>query len=379
MGNSIKLFSVRGIAIRMHITFPLILVWTALQFGLFARGGWIGAVFGIMVTLLLFAIVVLHELGHSIAAQRYNIPVKQIVLLPIGGVAQVARIPEKPSEEFVIAIAGPMVNFILAIVLAVGALISGVDLGFDSLASILPQLGSLNLESLFRYVFASNLFLALFNLLPAFPMDGGRVLRALMATRMPYARATMVAVAIGQSIAWLLGLWGFLQGGLFLIVIAVFIYMGASQEGQIVQARSMLSGLRVEHAYSRKPKHLNVNESLRQAIELTLNTFQSDFPVCDGERLVGLLTHTRLVEALDKYGPDIPIRQVMLTNIEPVTTTDELIDVQRRLVDSKVDALPVEKDGRFMGLITSRDLNEIVRMISSRADLLPTLAAVTQE
>ena len=117
MGSSFRLFRVRGIDIRIHATFPLILVWSALQFGLLSEQGLSGAAFGVVATLLLFAIVVLHELGHSIAAQRYGVPVKQIVLLPIGGVAQLERIPEKPVEEFVIAIAGPMVNFGLAIVL----------------------------------------------------------------------------------------------------------------------------------------------------------------------------------------------------------------------------------------------------------------------
>jgi Zn-dependent protease len=226
--SSFGLFSVRGINIRVHITFPLILVWAAIQFGALTRQGVSGAVFGIIVTLLLFAIVVLHELGHSIAAQNYGVPVKQIVLLPIGGVAQLARIPEEPVQEFVIAIAGPLVNFGLAILMFIAGLVVGIDGVLSNPFSIARLMGEISPNAIFAYVFASNLFLGIFNLIPAFPMDGGRVLRALLATRLNYASATRIAVVIGQSLAWLFGLWGFLNGGFFLILIAVFIYMGAS-------------------------------------------------------------------------------------------------------------------------------------------------------
>lgn len=380
MGNSFKLFRVRGIDIRMHVTFPLILIWSAIQFGLLSQGGATGAVFGVISTLLLFAIVVLHELGHSVAAQYYGVTVKQIVLLPIGGVAQLARIPEKPIEEFVIAIAGPMVNFVLAILLAIVGLGFGFDLGISSLGSILSQLGSFSFIALFGYLFSSNLFLGLFNLLPAFPMDGGRVLRAILASRMSYGRATALAVTIGQALAWLLGLWGFLQGGLFLIVIAVFIYLGAGQEGQIVQIRSVLGGLKVEQAYSREPKPLLSDSTLRQAVELTLRTFQADFPICDGETLVGILTHAQLVKALQEFGPDVPIRDVMVKEFESITPDDSLVDAQRQLVERRLDALPVvDGSGRFLGLITARDISEVYRLVSTRADLLPVAVPVLQE
>jgi stage IV sporulation protein FB len=292
-------------------------------------------------------------------------------LLPIGGVAQLAKIPEKPVEEFVIAIAGPLVNFLLAIVLALVGLSLGYGRDMASLSSLVPGMLSLSPASLFTYVFTSNLFLALFNLLPAFPMDGGRVLRALLATRMPYARATALAVGIGQLLAWGLGLWGFLQGGFFLIVLAFFIYLGAGQEGQMVQLRSVLRGLTVGQAYSRGSEVLHTQATLRDAITLTLKTFQSDFPVCDGDQLVGLITHAGLIEALDKYGPDVPLQGVMLTDFEPVAPGDDLIAVQMRLAERKLDALPVVEAGRFLGLITNRDISEIYRLASSRADLLP--------
>ena len=370
MGNSIRLFSIRGIDIKMHITFPLILVWAAIQFGLMTNQGLRGSIFGIIVTLLLFTIVVLHELGHSAAARYYGVPEKQIILLPIGGVAQLARIPERPLQEFVIAIAGPLVNFALALILALGAWLLGFGARLSNLPETMAGIASASMSAVFGYVFISNLFLGLFNLLPAFPMDGGRVLRALLATKLSYPRATALAVRIGQGMAFLLGLYGFLGGGFFLILISIFIFIGAGQEGQLVQLRSVFDGLRVEQAFSRQAKSLCPNSTLQDAVDLTLNSFQADFPICDNGELAGLLTHSGLVEALNRYEPSTPVSQVMKTGIEPVSPSEGLFRVQQRLMEQQLDALPVVQKGQFLGLITSRDLNEVYRLFSRQPELL---------
>jgi Zn-dependent protease/predicted transcriptional regulator len=373
MGNSIRLFSVKGIDIKVHITFPLILVWAAIQFGLLSGRGLEGAIFGIVVMLILFVIVVLHELGHSIAALSYGVPVKQIVLLPIGGVAQLSRMPEKPIEEFVIAIAGPLVNFGLAIVLAVLAVVLGLEIGIGNMPLTFSRLARASLQSVFAYVFISNLFLGLFNLIPAFPMDGGRVFRSLLATRIDYARATRIAVTVGQGIAWLMALWGLLGGGLFIVAIAIFILIGASQEGQLVQLKSLFDGLRVEQAFSRGVKSLSPSSTLREAVDLTLSTFQSDFPVCVDDQLVGLLTQSRLIDSLNRLKPETLVGQVMEVDVSPVEPKDGLFQVQQRLAELRMDALPVVDQGMFLGLITSRDLNEAYRLLSKRPDLLAGL------
>jgi Zn-dependent protease/CBS domain-containing protein len=371
MGSSLRLFAVRGIDIRMHITFPLILLWGAIQFGVNIGQGAAGAVFGVVVTLLLFAIVILHELGHSFAAQYYDVPVKQIILLPIGGVAQLGRIPEQPIQEFIIAIAGPAVNFVIAGILALFGWILNLDLGLGSMQGVFAQLGQANLSALFAYVFISNLFLAVFNLLPAFPMDGGRVLRALLATRMQYVKATTTAVVIGQAMAWLLGLYGFLDRQFFLILIAVFIYIGAGQEGQLVQVRSVLGNLRVMNAYSKRAQVLNPGSTLREAVNLTLSSFQSDFPICDGEKLVGLLTHSQVVEGLNKFGPDTQVAEIMGKSVKTVEPQDGLFQAQQIMAETRTDALPVVSRGSFLGLLTSRDINEVYRLASSSPSLLP--------
>jgi stage IV sporulation protein FB len=354
----------------MHITFPLILIWAAIQFGLLSGQALTGAVFGIVVTLLLFAIVVLHELGHSFAAQYYGIAVKQIVLWPIGGVAQLAQIPDKPGQEFVIAIAGPLVNFGLAILMVIASLGFGQGLEFENPATILSDPELLGPGPIFNYIFVANLFLGVFNLLPAFPMDGGRVLRALLAMRMSYVRATGIAASVGQVMAWLLGLWGFTNGGFFLILIAIFIYLGAGQERQAVQIREVLHGLTVEQAYSRQALMLEPQSTLQDAIELTLSSFQADFSVCDGDRLVGLLTYPRLLEALKRYGPDTAVSEAMLTDVVPAAPDEEIISVQQRMAEANLGALPVTTGDHYLGLITSRDISELYSLVSSQPDIV---------
>jgi Zn-dependent protease/CBS domain-containing protein len=378
MGNSLRLLRVKGIDIRVHITFPLILVWAAIQFGWLNGLGMDGAIFGIIVTLLLFSIVVLHELGHSLAALRYGVPVKQIVLLPIGGVAQLARMPEKPAQEFVIAIAGPLVNVALALVFAIIAPLAGFTLTMGSLSENILDLARASMSSIFAYVFISNLFLAGFNLLPAFPMDGGRILRAILAARMSYPRATAIAVTIGQALAWLLGLYGFLGGGFFIVLIAIFIFVGASQEGQLVQLRSVLGSLQVEQAYSRQAQTLSPESTLNDVVELTLNSFQADFPVCDGSSLVGIITHSRLIQTLNKYPPETLVRDVMVEGIPYVSPDEGLFEVQKRFSEYGVDALPVVDQGRFLGIITSKDLNEIYQLLSRKPDLLSASNAIVK-
>lgn len=373
MGSSFRLFAVRGIDIKIHITFPLILVWAAIQFGAVSDRGLEGAVFGVLVTLLLFSIVILHELGHSFMALEFDVPITQIVLLPIGGVAQMGRMPDKPVQEFLVAIAGPLVNFVLAIVLGVLALGLQFNVTPQGMLEALQGMGQLSVAAIFSYVFATNIFLGVFNLLPAFPMDGGRVLRALLATRLEYGRATSIAVLVGQGLAWLMGLWGFLGGGFFLILIAIFIYLGASQEGQLTQLRDVLADLTVEVAYSRQTERISPDDTLQKAVDITLRSFQANFPVCDEDRLVGILTQQQLVERLQRVGPGTLVRDAMKTDFDRVSPSDGLFDVQQKLAHSDLDALPVVDEDRLLGMITQEDIAEIYRLASSEPDILGTL------
>lgn len=193
-------------------------------------------------------------------------------------------------------------------------------------------------------------------------MDGGRILRALLATRLRYTQATSIAVSIGQLLSWGFGLWGFLSGNFFLILLAFFIYAGAGQEGRLVQLRSALGDLTVKQVYSRGVKSIDLNQPLETAVHSTLNSFQSSFPICDQGRLVGMLPYQLLVDALEKGTLDTPIYQVMRRDIEPASPEDKLFDIQMRMSQQKLDAVPVVDQEQFLGMITSQDLNEAYRL-----------------
>jgi Zn-dependent protease len=244
MNWSIKLGKIKGIDIKVHLTFILILVWAAYQWGVSTGKGLEGALFGVVVTLLLFLCVTLHELGHSFQALRFGIPVKDITLWPFGGLAQIERMPEKPRQELLIAIAGPLVNLVIGFGLLLVSQVLQIQ-GWLAIDQLFQVLGDVSWQGLLAYLIMANFALALFNLLPAFPMDGGRVLRALLAMRMDHAKATRWAVGIGQTLAWGLGLWGFTSGGYTLILIAIFVYLAAGQEGKTSAIKNVLGDLKV--------------------------------------------------------------------------------------------------------------------------------------
>ena len=381
--TSIRLFSVRGIAIKMHITFPLVLVWAAFQFGLLSEQGFSlsGAAFGVVVTLLLFACVVVHELSHSLTAIRMGFPVREIVLLPLGGVAQIERMPERPAQELLMAIAGPMSNIIIAgILIAIGFALS-VDLG-RGLLNLVANPTKLGWQDIIAYLIFTNISLAVFNLIPAFPMDGGRVLRAVLATVIPHARATAIAVGVGQGLAWLLGLAGLLSGNLLWILIAIFVYAGASQEGRMIRVKDVLQGLRVRHAFSHGGLTLAPDDPVSHAADLTFGSFQADFPVCAGavssegrhvcerDSLVGLLTYTDIVRALKQRRPETPVGEVMRVGFPTVGLDEGLFEVQQHMTGAGLDVLPVVDAGHFLGLLTRRDVNEVYQLLSVSPELL---------
>ena len=369
--SGFRLFTIRGIEVKMHVTFPLILVWAAVQFGFLneRRFSTSGAAFGIVITLLLFVCVVIHELAHSLTAVRMGFPVRDIVLLPLGGVSQMERMPERPGQEFLMAIAGPMSNIVIAGILIVAGLFLPIDLG-NGLQKMLMNPARLGWEDTLPYLIFTNLGLAAFNLLPAFPMDGGRVLRALLATAMPHARATALAVNVGQGLAWALGLVGLLTGNLMWILVAIFVYSGASQEGRMIQIKNALQGLRVRQAFSRHAQVLAPDDPISHAADLTLESFQSDFPVCDGKRIVGLLTYTDVIRALKQHRPETPVCDVMQTKFPTVGLNDGLFDVQLQMSESGLGALPVIEKGYFLGLLTRRDVNEVYQLLSVSPELL---------
>lgn len=357
MDRSFKLLAVRGIDIRIHITFPLIVVWAAFQYG--QEGGFQGALFGVVTMLLLFVLVTMHELGHSFAALHYGIPVRQIVLLPIGGLAQLEKMPEKPVQELVVAIAGPAVNVVLAIIAGLLAFSLGIPL-VNPLADL-----TLTFTTVLSYLLLYNVVLLVFNMLPAFPMDGGRVLRALLAMVMDYERATVVAVNIGRIAAVLLAIYAIYSGAFFTLLISLFILVLGTQELVMVKWRGRMErsgfGYTVQQAYSAQAGVLEPYASVRQALMQQMQGEQSDFPVAEHGRYIGFVTEDGLLRAANLYGPDTMIYAAMSPDVRPVSLQTDLVDVQQQMARLRVRALPVVEYGRLLGIITYRQIQEFIR------------------
>jgi Zn-dependent protease len=369
MKNSWKLFTVRGVDVRLHFTFPLILIFAAFQFGVIS-GSATGALFGVIAISTLFALVTLHELGHSFAAQYYGIDVRQIVLSPIGGVAQLERMPDNPQQELVIASAGPAVNFIIAIILGAVALAAGN--GLPGLRDALPGASGYGLSALFAFIFVYNIILALFNLLPAFPLDGGRILRALLAMRLDYVRATRWAANIGRVAAVGLGLYGLMNGGIFMMLIALFIFTAAGQEAQYVTMRQALKGYTVQHVYSESAYRLMPESTIRQAADLMLLGGQTSFAVVQNDRLVGFVPQAALIEALQGKPPYTPIAEIMRQDVLTATLDEALIDVEMRMAEAKLDALPVVQDGIYRGMVSAKQIGMLRRLVLSAPEAAPS-------
>jgi len=368
MNWSIKLFRAKGIDVKVHLTFVLILIWAAYQWSVSTGEGLMGAVFGIVATLLLFASVTLHEFGHSLQALKFGIPVHDITLMPMGGLARIEEIPEDPGKEIRIAIAGPLVNFIIAGVLfGIGLLLN--TRAIISLDELYLSMGQVSWNGMLAYLTMTNLLLGLFNLIPAYPMDGGRILRASLAKRLGHSKATQIAVNVGQGLALLFGLWGFMNGSYTLVLIAIFVWMGAGQEGKDTAVKNILSEMKVSQAMTRQPQILRANDGLSKAIGLILSTSQSDFPVTEwgSNQVVGLLCEKDLLKGLQVHDKTTPVRDVMRIEFPTATLDQPLYEAQKHMVTGRVRAMPVVDDeGDIIGLLTSTDINEAYRLLSIR-------------
>jgi Zn-dependent protease/CBS domain-containing protein len=353
MGWSFKIGRVAGTAVRIHVTFLLFLAWI---FGVsYISGGPQAAWSGLLFLLLLFLCVLLHEFGHIFTARAFGVSTPDVILLPIGGVARLERIPEKPSEEFLVAIAGPLVNVAIAGLLVAFA---GANLQLTHLVSL-----ESTSATLVDRLAAVNLYLALFNLIPAFPMDGGRVLRALLATRLGYVHATEIAAMIGQGVAFLLGFLG-LFGNPLLIFIAIFVYLAASSEAHLVAIRAMSRGVPVTAAMMTQFATLTPDEHVDAAVETLLRTSQGEFPVVDGMgRPIGVLARNDLIRALKERGPDARVSEAMTDRIPTLSKGRCLEDAFRLLQEKSVPVVGiVDAAGRLIGLVTSETVGEMLML-----------------
>lgn len=351
-----KLGSIAGIGLYVHATFLILIVWIG-------AGSWardpsaVGVVEDVAFVLALFGCVVLHELGHALTARRYRIETRDITLLPIGGVARLERMPEKPRQELAVAMAGPAVNAAIAAALWTGLWLGGAapwPLEVEVLeGAFVPRL------------LAFNLFIAAFNLLPAFPMDGGRALRALLATRRSYASATRIAAEVGQAMALAFGMLGLL-GNPILIFIALFVWIGAAAEAGLVEMRSAIAGLVVADAMMRDFSTLAPDDPLDRAIELTLRGSQKDFPVVEQGEVRGLLTQAQILAGLERLGRNARVGAVIDPNVAVVDSHEMLDRVVDRL-GAGGSTLPVTRAGRLVGLLSLENVSEWIQVEAAAA------------
>lgn len=343
-----KIGKLAGIDVRVHATFFLLVSWIA--WGNYTTEGTVGAALaGVTFIALLFGIVVLHELGHALTARRFGVATRDITLLPIGGVARLERMPDNPRHELAVAVAGPGVNVVLAAVLATTGLLLGIDIRPDATT-----------ENLLAQLLWINVALATFNMIPAFPLDGGRALRALLAMRMPDVRATELAARLGQTLAVALGIAG-LFGNVVLLLIAVFIWMGARAETTAAHLKDAMSGLTAGQAAVRELHVLSPGDRVRTAVEFALAGFQRDFPVLEHGRVVGVLSHRAVLSALSEDGQDAlvgPLMEPQPTTVPPTMGLSDALEALEKAPCRCV--LVVDASAQLLGMLTVDAVGELV-------------------
>ncbi len=344
-----------GIGIYIHATFWLLILYILVAN--WAQGHSLAvALGGVAFVLTILGCIVLHEFGHALMARRFGIRTRDITLLPIGGLARLERMPEKPLEELWVALAGPAVNVVIAGVLFVFV----KALGLPAHWTTFHWVGGSFLDNLM----VVNVWLVLFNLVPAFPMDGGRVLRALLATRRDYTEATQLAARVGQGVAFLFGLVGLFTDP-FLLFIALFVWMGAEQEAAMVQMRTSLGGIPVQRVMLTDFQTLKPDDTLDQAIQHLLAGWQQDFPVVFGDRVLGVLTRADLMRSLAEHGSQYLVRDAMQREFQTADSHDMLEKALTLLPGSKCRSLPVEHEGRLVGMLTMDNVGEFMMVQSA--------------
>lgn len=356
---SIPVARIAGTVVRIHVTFLLFLIWIGAAH--WQIGGREAALQGVLFMVILFACVLAHEFGHILTARHYGIRTPEVTLWPIGGVASLERIPEKPREELLVALAGPAVNVVIAafLVLILGANLSGAAVTDVEKPGV----------DLVARVAVANIILVVFNMIPAFPMDGGRVLRAILAMRMNHVEATRVAARIGQAAAFLFALLGLFVSPM-LIVIGLFVYLAATAESQQVAFRDATRGLPLRSAMVTTVETLSPAATLDDAVDLMLRTSQKEFPVVDGSgHPRGLLTRDGLILALREGGPATPVIEAMTRDLPTAFDTLPFETAVARLDKAKAPALLILNEAQqFVGLLTPENIGEMMMVRSVRPD-----------
>ena len=359
MKSSFKIFSIFGIPVELHITFLLLIViiFALAFFNIFTY-------YVAFIIVLLFITVVIHELSHSYLAKRYGVPVERIILLPIGGVSVMGEVPKDPDKELKIAIAGPLTNIFIALFLFIILFFNG-GLGSLSLYSFFITNSSNVTINLFLSNFLGiNLLLGLFNLLPAFPMDGGRVLRAFFARRMSYVKATKTAATIGKEFAILMAIIGIFFN-IVLVLIAIFIYIGADQEYKVIMVSSMLEGISVKDIMTKEVATLNPDTQVSEALNIMFQQRHMGYPVIDGEKLVGIITFED-ISRIPENKRNIPLKEIMSKKLIISSPDEPVFDSFEKITNNNIGRLPVCDKGKLVGIISKTDIMKALQMMETK-------------
>ncbi|MGZ7116592.1 MAG: CBS domain-containing protein [Methanobacterium sp.] len=361
MKSSFKIFSISGIPVELHISFLLLIVFI---FVLAFLG--IVTLYLAFIIILLFVTVVIHEFSHSYMAKRYGVPVERIILLPIGGVSAMGEIPKDPGQELKIAVAGPLTNIIIAIFCLIGLFITG-GIGTLSVSSFfLTNAPTADINLFLSNFLGINLLLGLFNLLPAFPMDGGRVLRAFLARNMTYIKATKTAATIGKQLAILMAIFGIFFNPI-LILIAIFIYIGADQEYKSIMVSSSLAGLTVKDIMSRDVVTLNPETTVGEALNIMFRQRHMGYPVMDGENLVGIITFDD-ISPIPENKRSIPVKDIMSKELILASPDEPVFNSFEKISRNKIGRLPVSENGKLVGIISKTDIMKALKMMDASSE-----------
>jgi Zn-dependent protease len=359
LGYSISIASIKGIPVKVHWSFILLFIWVG-YIGFTAGMNSTGILRFCLFTIILFVCIILHEYGHALTAQRFGVKTKDIIISPIGGVARLKKIPEKPRHEFLIAIAGPAVNLVISVII-------GFSLWFFSsqgLNIIGDQSSVFNyLSNFLPMLFWLNIMLIVFNLLPAFPMDGGRILRSLLSIRLGRKKATRVASVLGQGVALFLIGFAIFEGELILGIIGIFVFFSAANEYRMVRYESFLSSKTVSSVFRSNFTIISVYEDMTRPIDLLNRDIEHDFLVGDSEgKLVGVLHEEFILEAMKNKDFDGPVYQYVSPKLEPISLSENLKELFYKLQNRGYSILPVYNDGQLVGVVDRRTLNNFIRI-----------------
>jgi stage IV sporulation protein FB len=362
MSWTLNIGKVAGTVVRLHITFVLFLAWIFISN--YVSSGVAVAWHSLLFVVLLFVCVLLHEFGHIFTARAFGVITPYVTLLPIGGVAQLERIPEEPREEFLIAIAGPAVNVVIAAALIAFA-------GASPHANAAMGIDNMQIAMADRLA-ALNIFLALFNLIPAFPMDGGRVLRAALASRIGFVRATERAALIGQLAAFVFGFVGLFYNSI-LVSVAIFVYLAAASEAHSIALRAVSQGVPVSQAMMRNFITFRPDIHIDEAAKVLLQTSQGTFPVVDASgNLVGVVDRANILQSVIQAGPDTPVAEAITVSQIPIVSCGATLEQALRLMQqpSAPTVGVTDEAGKLVGLVTSDTVAEMMMLAVLRKDRL---------